>query len=130
LSYDTQYFAICYQRLEKPLVSISGQSNTLNMKEAHRSENTAKNTNKHSVMLHSKTPWELHIAKVIIPLNKTSKMFVYHIKAISPYASENTGFFNLNAQSASTVQGNNFCLRTGRICDTHKHTLWAKWGAF
>jgi hypothetical protein len=56
LSYDAGYFSICYQLLEKLLVSISGQSHNLNMKEAHRPENTPQNTNKHSVMLQSKTP--------------------------------------------------------------------------
>jgi hypothetical protein len=84
------------------------------MKEAHRPENTPQNTNKHSVMLQSKTPWELHI-----PLNKTSKIFVYYNKAISSYASENTGCFNLNAQSASTAQGNNLCFCREEIT-THK----------
>ena len=89
-----------------------------------------KNTNKLSVVLHSKTPLELHIAKVIIPLNTMSKLFVYYMKTISPYAPENTCCFNLNAQSARTAQGNNFCLSTGRIYNTYKHILWAKWGDF
>lgn len=40
--YEDMYFEICYQRLEKLIVSISGQSNTLNTAGAHCPENTAK----------------------------------------------------------------------------------------